>query len=629
MDRLRQASGSYGTLQLTYDDVGNRLSKSGTPGATTYSYDASTNRLASASSVEPASFSYDQNGNTVQDGAGLYTHTPVNQVESATVDGVVTSYRYDADDLRKIKARAGETRYYIHGPGGQILSEFVEQGGHHELVRDYVYAGSRLLASAGTLLAVHPSVVFAPSSCPSPLFSPSWSTWRGLRLGLGLAAVPVAFHGRGRDGGRAPAALRDDQPLALGSYPASLQPSSPTGLVQPERSPSRRRARSSRAARRPREPLALPVFGRSQPAYQACSWPTPAKPRWPGQPPPAPPGSRSLPRAATPRTVTLSVNGAGLAKGTYTDTVLVEAAGIPDGRRTIPVELVWRARAAGVGSGRGLRSFDALALGDVDGQGGWDRIGANATGQVQADPRGPGRVLILEAPDGGFVKDTLAVTPHPIEGSEFSVQVMTRDVRPGSKSVAKIQFLTSPGDGWAKNHRTFATIRVGARMVFQYGHTLSQDLMPMQSGRWYEFLLRYEGGQVHVSVDGQLKFSSGAGSPLGSPSWAAPTPPGRSPAWPASHAAGEEPWADLVRCRARHLSFAAVEGGKCPGPPPSRGSFASRGRRIAPRRGRRARPPQSPWPRARAGSVRTCRWPSSRTSDKPGPGPLSWLAAPR
>ena len=38
---------------------------------------------------------------------------------------------------------------------------------------------------------------------------------------------------------------------------------------------------------------------------------------------------------------------------------------------------------------------------------------------------------------------------------------MTRDVSPGSKSVAKIQFLTSPGDGWAKNHATFATIRTG------------------------------------------------------------------------------------------------------------------------------------------------------------------------
>ena len=288
----------------------------------------------------------------------------------------------------------------------------------------------------------------------------------------------------------------------------------------------------------------------------------------------------------TPGTVTLSVNGAGLAKGTYTDTVLVEAAGIPDGRRTIPVELVMESPGGEACDPEAwyCEPFDALALGDVDGQGGWDRIGANATGQVQADPRGPGRVLILEAPDGGFVKDTLAVTPHPIEGSEFSVQVMTRDVRPGSKSVAKIQFLTSPGDGWAKNHRTFATIRVGARMVFQYGHTLSQDLMPMQSGRWYEVRLRYEGGQVHVSVDGQLKFSTESGIAAGL------TFQGyTNTAWPFPGLAGfdmlqaksPEPISFVVE--PDNLSFAAVEGGKCPGPPPSRASFTSRGRRIAPR----------------------------------------------
>ena len=61
----------------------------------------------------------------------------------------LATYRYDGDNLRtmKIDSLNGGSRYYVHGPGGQILSEFEEAcPGNRQFVRDYVYAGGRLLA---------------------------------------------------------------------------------------------------------------------------------------------------------------------------------------------------------------------------------------------------------------------------------------------------------------------------------------------------------------------------------------------------------------------------------------------------------------------------------------------------
>ena len=550
-------------------------------GATVYSYDASSNRLTSASGVEPATYAYDLNGNTIADAAGLYTHTPVNQMETATVGGDLTAYRYDADDLRKVKVRAGEVRYYIHGPGGQILSEFVEQGGQPELVRDYVYAGSRLLASIKpVVLSVHPSsVVFgAVLSGPEPalqsalveLTGSPGAAWTATASSAGgwLSVLDAA--------GTSPGSLRlraDPTGLEIGSYPATVTVKSNGAAGSPKTI-----AVTLVVSGTP-ELVAVPVgisffmtSGGSTPATQSLlvTYTGEAPVAWTAASG-APWLSLAPPSGDTPGMVTLSVTGAGLAKGTYTDTVVVEAPGVPDSARSITVALVVESPGGEACDPEAwyCEPFDALDPGDLDGQGGWARIGNNATGQVQADPRGPGRALVLEAPDGGFVKDSLALTPHLIDGSEFSVQVMTRDVSPGSKSVAKIQFLTSPGDGWAKNHATFATIRAGARMVFQYGETISQDLMPMQSGRWYEVRLSCEGGQVHVYVDGHLKFSteSEIAASLTFQGYA-------NTAWPFPGLAGfdrlqaKSPAPTSFVVEPGSLYFSAGEGGTCQAPPP-------------------------------------------------------------
>ena len=147
LDRLVTANGPWGPGRFSYDALGNRLSKSVGPASTSYAYDAATQRLVSATGADAGSFTYDRNGNLRQDSRGRYTHAPTNLMETASVSGEIATYRYDGDDMRKVRATGGETHYYVHGPGAGLLSELLDKGSFVEPVRDYVYAGSRLIAA--------------------------------------------------------------------------------------------------------------------------------------------------------------------------------------------------------------------------------------------------------------------------------------------------------------------------------------------------------------------------------------------------------------------------------------------------------------------------------------------------
>lgn len=149
VDRLERITG-YGAADFTYDALGNRLTKSSP--AVNYTYHTTTKRLSSASGAMPnpevGNYTYDNAGNMTTDPSGIYTHTPFNMLEVATINLVgggqrVTTYRYDGDNLRKVRIVDGSTEYFIHGPSGQLLSEY--RGS--EWRRDYIYFGGRLVAS--------------------------------------------------------------------------------------------------------------------------------------------------------------------------------------------------------------------------------------------------------------------------------------------------------------------------------------------------------------------------------------------------------------------------------------------------------------------------------------------------
>ncbi len=149
LDRLWTANGVWGAGSFGYDARGNRNSKTIPGSATSYTYDSTKQQLSSSTGAESDSFSYDANGNLKTATGATFTYTPENMLDTATVGGVATTYRYDGDQTRTLKIQGSRVSYFVHDPKGQILSEFEEPcAGTLVPVRDYVYLAGRLLASA-------------------------------------------------------------------------------------------------------------------------------------------------------------------------------------------------------------------------------------------------------------------------------------------------------------------------------------------------------------------------------------------------------------------------------------------------------------------------------------------------
>ena len=146
LDRLRHAtSAAYGEAIYEYEVSGNRKTVTGS--SYIYDYFPGTLRLKAQG---PDSFTYDNNGNLkTRTGASSasYTYTPANMLETATVDATSTSYIYDADDWRVKKSNATSSTYFIRGPSGELLTEWTDPGALTGHIRDYVYAGSRLISA--------------------------------------------------------------------------------------------------------------------------------------------------------------------------------------------------------------------------------------------------------------------------------------------------------------------------------------------------------------------------------------------------------------------------------------------------------------------------------------------------
>jgi RHS repeat-associated protein len=151
VDRLRHAVGPWGTLDYGYDAVGNRINRTQAGELTEYKYDPShNNRLATTmvGGVVTEGFWYNDLGQLTEDGRGLYSYTPAGLLETAQMgSGLTVTHRYDGDGMRAVKVIGSVPHYYVHGPGGQLLSEYEVAGGQLMWVVDYVYAGGRLLAA--------------------------------------------------------------------------------------------------------------------------------------------------------------------------------------------------------------------------------------------------------------------------------------------------------------------------------------------------------------------------------------------------------------------------------------------------------------------------------------------------
>jgi YD repeat-containing protein len=137
--RLTSAGGgaNWPAQTFSYDFHGNRT-------GTSYDYDAAKLRLLRRDNLN---FTYDNNGNMKSSNNDTYSFTPDNLLDSSNVQNTLTSYVYDADGWReKMTVTGGTTSYFLRGAHGELLSEMRNPESSPKSMRDYVYAGSRLLA---------------------------------------------------------------------------------------------------------------------------------------------------------------------------------------------------------------------------------------------------------------------------------------------------------------------------------------------------------------------------------------------------------------------------------------------------------------------------------------------------
>jgi hypothetical protein len=213
---------------------------------------------------------------------------------------------------------------------------------------------------------------------------------------------------------------------------------------------------------------------------------------------------------STPGTPTISVNTSGLAAGTYQASVefVENASGTA---ATVAVQLVVQpAGGASCASNASFcAGFDDLTPGSIDGQGGWVSNDAVAKGEVTADPRGTGHVLLLDPPGNEVSNDQIVLQDQPIDLTEIAMQVRLNNLPADKRQVGKVEFFTS-GNAWGKTGRTFGAIRMaGGVLYFQYGGGVYTKIVDNAvSNRFYDIKVQFRDDDIDVFVDGLKKFTT-------------------------------------------------------------------------------------------------------------------------
>lgn len=136
LDRLDTVSTAAGNFSYSYDEVGNRKSKTVPGGATTtFTYSPVTNRLTSSSGP----------GGLTPVSSLTWNNAAMLQTSS---DGA--TYRYDGFGRRiaKVAAAQGIDVLYHYDPSGNLLAETLPSG---VKIREYLYVGGQLVAINGCI----------------------------------------------------------------------------------------------------------------------------------------------------------------------------------------------------------------------------------------------------------------------------------------------------------------------------------------------------------------------------------------------------------------------------------------------------------------------------------------------
>lgn len=151
VDRLTQATGSYGNFTYNYDAIGNRLSKTEDDGTTNdvtnYVYQ-NNSQLASLNGASNIAMTYDARGNLLSKGSDTFTYDSEARLTTAMVNGTTTQYRYNdrGQRIAKIFQNSGQ-RYYVYDLQGLLIAELNNEA---QTQIEYVYLNGQRIALLAT-----------------------------------------------------------------------------------------------------------------------------------------------------------------------------------------------------------------------------------------------------------------------------------------------------------------------------------------------------------------------------------------------------------------------------------------------------------------------------------------------
>jgi RHS repeat-associated protein len=140
LNRLVTDTVSPSSTSYSYDETGNRTSK--TIGGTTYTNTvaSTSNRLTQTQDVGgTSSVSYDAAGNISGDGTNTYTYNDRGRMTSASTASGTVTFTYNGLNQRASKALGGASTYYVYDEAGQLVGEYDNTGAP---VYETIYLGA-------------------------------------------------------------------------------------------------------------------------------------------------------------------------------------------------------------------------------------------------------------------------------------------------------------------------------------------------------------------------------------------------------------------------------------------------------------------------------------------------------
>lgn len=234
-NRLKDASGAYGSLNWTYDGVGNRTQEIATPigGPTTtrtLSYPGGSNRLSGVTigGTPERAFTYDGAGNIASDTrSGVkydYAYNARNRLETVTVASSLRgTYTYNGLEQLSIRVLTNMTpsgtSHLVHDRRGNVIAE-TDGSGSSGTQREYIWLpeaeiapafGSRAqidrplavvdqVATAPVMYWVHVDQLSRPirmtDGSKASVWDAVWAPWGAPHLITGAAALDARFPGQ-------------------------------------------------------------------------------------------------------------------------------------------------------------------------------------------------------------------------------------------------------------------------------------------------------------------------------------------------------------------------------------------------------------------------------------------------